>query len=76
MHLKALMSSNKGKVMLIETNLNKFSVSVSKLLSWEEVTKNPHWALENVFIPLKKEKELSHIIEHPDGRVKIKFESE
>ena len=65
------MSSNKGKAMLIETNLNKFSVSVSKLLSWEEVTKNPHWTLENVFIPLKKEKELSHIIEHPVSEDKV-----
>ena len=46
MHPKALMSSAKGKTMLIETNLNKSSVSVPKLLSWEEVTKNPHWILE------------------------------
>ena len=62
--------------MLIETNLNKSSISVPKMLSWDNITRNPKWVLENTFIPPKREKELSHIIEHLDGRVEIKFEYE
>lgn len=46
------------------------------MLSWETLTKNPKWILENAFTPPKREKELFHIIEHPDGRVEIKFEEE
>ena len=76
MHQKALLSSTKEKTMLIETNLNKSSVSVPKLLSWDEVTKNLRWVLNNAFIPQKKEKEVCHIIEHPNGKVEIKFENE
>ena len=44
MYLKALIySTTKGKTMLIETNLNKSSDSIPKLLSWDEVTKNFWW---------------------------------
>lgn len=41
MEPKALVSSSKGKTMLIETNLSKSSISVPKMLSWDILTKNP-----------------------------------
>lgn len=70
MEPKALVASPKGKTMLIEANLNKSSVSIPKMLSWDTLTRNPKWILDNAFVPPKREKKLSHIIEHP------KFEDE
>ena len=32
--------------------------------------------MDNAFIPQKKEKDVSHIIEHLDGKVEIKFKNE
>lgn len=62
--------------MLIETNLNKLFVSISKMLSQDAITRNLKWVLTNAFSPPEKEKQLSHIIEYPDGKVEIKFEDE
>ena len=63
--------------MLIETNLNKSPVSIPKLIFWDKITKNPYWVLDNnAFTSQKKEKNVSHIIEHPDRKVEIKFENE
>ena len=59
--------------MSIETNLNKSSDSIPKLLSWDKMTKNPHWILDNSFIPQKKEKEVSYIIEHHERKAEIKI---
>ena len=56
MHQKTLLSSTKGKTMLIETNLNESSVCVPKLFSWDEITKNPCWVLDNAFISKKRKK--------------------
>lgn len=62
--------------MSIETNFCKSSISVPKMLSWDTLTKNLKWVLDNAFTLPKREKKLSHTIKHPDGKVEIKFEEE
>lgn len=60
---KALVESRKGKTMVLEANLNKSTVNIPRMLSWDEVTKNPNWVIKNAFTPKETKKELSHIIE-------------
>lgn len=55
MEPRALVQYTKGKTMLIETNLNTSSISVPKMLSWDNITRNLKWVLKITFIPQKKE---------------------
>ena len=74
--LRALRSSPKGLTMLIEANIGKSSVTVPKTLSWDQITRNTLWKIEDANLPKKKKKESQNpvqIIEHDDGSVEIKF---
>ena len=63
--------------MLIEANIGKSSVTVPKTLSWDQITRNTLWKIEDANLPMRKESQNPvQIIEHDDGSVEIKFSEE
>ena len=74
---RALRSSPKGSTMLTEANIGKSSVTVPKTLSWDQITRNTLWKIEDANIPRKKKSQNPlQIIEHDDGSIEIKFSEE
>ena len=63
--------------MLTEAKLGKSLVTVPKTLSWNQITRNTLWKIEDASLPKRKESQNSvQIIEHDDGSVEIKFSEE
>lgn len=71
----ALEVSPLGQSILVEVNLERSSVTILKLLEWNQVTKNPIWNLEGVSKPFKRQPDEARIEEYPNGSFE-EFEEE
>lgn len=73
---RALEVSPQGQTMLMEVNLHKSSVTVPKLLQWDEITRNSTSSLEGAAKPFRRQPAVARIEEYSDGLVNMYFEEE
>lgn len=73
---KALEISEKGSTMLMEVSLSRSSMTVPKMLNWNEITRDPVWNIQNATQPVKRQSVVVKIIEHLDGSVDVMFKKD
>jgi hypothetical protein len=75
---QALMESQKGKTLLLQTSTSDSHVKVPTQIEWKDVKLPNRWLLKNVAesIPVQNtlEEDLDYIEQRPDGTVSINFQ--
>lgn len=72
---KALRSSPRDQTILVEANNKHSTTFIPRMLTWNQVTQDSKWNLQDAFEPPVEESKLLQIVEHEDGSVDLQFNS-